>query len=79
MSMLADQGEMEQQHAAGALRGSSSITQTVQHAVATHPFKRLLDVSIAGFALLLFLPLLLVVMAAIRAESPGGAIFRQRR
>ncbi|MBS0363490.1 MAG: hypothetical protein JSR98_19110, partial [Proteobacteria bacterium] len=29
--------------------------------VATHPFKRLLDVLIAGFALLLFLPLLAVV------------------
>jgi putative colanic acid biosynthesis UDP-glucose lipid carrier transferase len=47
--------------------------------VATHPFKRFLDVSIAGFALLLFLPLLLVVMAVIRLETPGQAIFRQRR
>jgi putative colanic acid biosynthesis UDP-glucose lipid carrier transferase len=47
--------------------------------VATHPFKRLLDVLIAGFALLLFLPLLLMVMAAIKLESPGPAIFRQRR
>jgi lipopolysaccharide/colanic/teichoic acid biosynthesis glycosyltransferase len=47
--------------------------------VATHPLKRLLDVLIAGFSLLLFLPLLLVVMAVIRAESPGDAIFRQRR
>jgi putative colanic acid biosynthesis UDP-glucose lipid carrier transferase len=47
--------------------------------VATHGFKRLLDVLIAGFSLLLFLPLLLVVMAAIRLESPGQAIFRQRR
>ena len=47
--------------------------------VATHPAKRLIDVLIAGFALLLFLPLLLMVSAAIRAESPGPAIFRQRR
>jgi lipopolysaccharide/colanic/teichoic acid biosynthesis glycosyltransferase len=47
--------------------------------VATHPFKRVLDVAIAGFSLLLFLPLLLVVMGAIRLESPGQAIFRQRR
>ena len=47
--------------------------------VATHVFKRLLDVVIAGFSLLLFLPLLLVVTAAIRLESPGQAIFRQRR
>ena len=48
-------------------------------AVATHPFKRLLDVLIAGFALFLFLPLLIVVSLAIRLESPGPAIFRQRR
>jgi putative colanic acid biosynthesis UDP-glucose lipid carrier transferase len=47
--------------------------------VATHPFKRLLDVLIAGFSLLLFLPLLLMVMLVIRLESPGQAIFRQRR
>ena len=48
-------------------------------AVATHPFKRFLDVTLAGFALLLFLPLLLMVMGVIRLESPGQAIFRQRR
>ena len=34
---------------------------------------------IAGFALLLFLPLLAMVMMLIRLESPGEAIFRQRR
>jgi exopolysaccharide biosynthesis polyprenyl glycosylphosphotransferase len=48
-------------------------------AVATHPLKRFLDVAVAGFALLLFLPLLLVVMWVIRLESPGSSIFRQRR
>jgi lipopolysaccharide/colanic/teichoic acid biosynthesis glycosyltransferase len=53
--------------------------QPAPKSVATHPLKRLLDVLIAGFSLLLFLPLLLVVMAVIRAESPGDAIFRQRR
>jgi len=41
--------------------------------------KRLFDILVAGCALLLFLPLLLVVMVAIRTESPGPAIFRQRR
>jgi hypothetical protein len=41
--------------------------------------KRLFDILAAGFGLLLFLPLLLVVMWAIRIESPGSAIFRQRR
>ena len=47
--------------------------------VATHPLKRLFDILAAGFGLLLFLPLLAVVVLAIRIESPGGAIFRQRR
>jgi putative colanic acid biosynthesis UDP-glucose lipid carrier transferase len=47
--------------------------------VATSPTKRLFDILAAGFALLLFLPLLLVVAMAIRLESSGPAIFRQRR
>ena len=46
---------------------------------ATSRLKRLFDVAVAGGALLLFLPLLAVVMVAIQAESPGPAIFRQRR
>jgi lipopolysaccharide/colanic/teichoic acid biosynthesis glycosyltransferase len=40
---------------------------------------RLLDVLIAASALVVSLPLLLVACAAIRAESAGPAIFRQRR
>lgn len=48
-------------------------------AVATHPLKRTFDMLAAGFGLLLFLPLLLLVMVAIQMESPGPAIFRQRR
>ncbi|MBS0334772.1 MAG: sugar transferase [Proteobacteria bacterium] len=48
-------------------------------AVATHPVKRLADVLLAGLALLLFLPLLLLVSGVIKLESPGPAIFRQRR
>src|SRR5678816_1443682 len=48
-------------------------------AVALSPLKRVFDVLVAGSALLLFLPLLVVVMVAIRMESPGPAIFRQRR
>ena len=47
--------------------------------VASSRVKRLFDIVAAGLALLLFLPLLLLVMAAIRLESPGSAIFRQRR
>ena len=41
--------------------------------------KRVFDIMVAGFALLLFLPLLAMVMAVIRMESSGPAIFRQRR
>jgi putative colanic acid biosynthesis UDP-glucose lipid carrier transferase len=48
-------------------------------AVATDPLKRLFDIFASAFALLVFLPLLVMVMVAIKLESPGPAIFRQRR
>lgn len=41
--------------------------------------KRGFDIVAALLALLLFLPLLLLVMVVIQVESPGPAIFRQRR
>ena len=41
--------------------------------------KRVLDFVGAALAIVLFLPLLLVIAAAIRLESPGPAVFRQRR
>jgi len=41
--------------------------------------KRALDIFGATLALLLFLPLLVCIALAVRLESPGGAIFRQRR
>jgi putative colanic acid biosynthesis UDP-glucose lipid carrier transferase len=47
--------------------------------VATDPLKRGFDILAAGLGLLLFLPLLALVMALIRLESPGPTIFRQRR
>jgi putative colanic acid biosynthesis UDP-glucose lipid carrier transferase len=46
---------------------------------ATSGLKRVFDMVVAAWALLLFLPLLIVVMVAIQIESPGPAIFRQRR
>jgi putative colanic acid biosynthesis UDP-glucose lipid carrier transferase len=78
LSLLADQGGVKRSHAAAAdyRRQAPDVAPT---AVATHPFKRLMDVTIAGFALLLFLPFLLMVMVVIRLETPGRAIFRQRR
>lgn len=47
--------------------------------VADSPSKRGLDLTISALALLLFLPLCLVVAIAIRIETGGPVIFRQRR
>ncbi len=44
-----------------------------------HPVTRALDIAISLAALLLLSPLILAAMAAIRIESPGSPIFRQRR
>ena len=41
--------------------------------------RRLLDVAISALLLLLTAPLLLAVMLIVRLDSPGPAIFRQRR
>lgn len=41
--------------------------------------KRGVDLTAAVLLLLVFLPLLLLIAAAIRAETPGPALFRQRR
>ncbi len=42
-------------------------------------FKRLMDVLVAGTALFLLSPMLLVTALAIRLDSPGSVIFRQTR
>ena len=41
--------------------------------------RRLVDIIVSALALLLSAPLLLGAMAAIRLESPGSVIYRQRR
>lgn len=41
--------------------------------------KRLLDVLVAGTALIIFAPLMLVIAVAIKLDSPGPAIFVQQR
>ncbi len=41
--------------------------------------KRIIDVGVSFFALLLFWPLLLTIAAAIRLTSPGPVLFRQTR
>ncbi|MDB5425754.1 MAG: pssZ [Phenylobacterium sp.] len=47
--------------------------------VASSRAKRGLDLVLAGVALLLFLPLLLLIALAIRLETGGPALFRQQR
>jgi len=42
-------------------------------------FKRILDVLMASLGLLILSPLLLVIAVAIRLDSPGPVIFKQRR
>ncbi len=76
MSVLADQSGLRRVRTTDLSLGSAT---SASYAAATHPLKRLTDIAVAGFALLLFLPLLLIVMLVIRLESPGQAIFRQRR
>jgi putative colanic acid biosynthesis UDP-glucose lipid carrier transferase len=44
-----------------------------------HAAKRSIDLVLAGTALILFLPLLLIVAVAIKVDSPGPILFRQRR
>jgi len=41
--------------------------------------RRAFDIVVAGIALLFFSPVLLLAMLAIRLESPGSPIYRQRR
>ncbi|HEU4976337.1 MAG TPA: sugar transferase [Baekduia sp.] len=43
------------------------------------PLRRIFDILVAGFALLLSAPVLGAAMLAIRLESPGHPIYRQRR
>jgi putative colanic acid biosynthesis UDP-glucose lipid carrier transferase len=62
-----------------SLRPAAHATAPLSFAVATDPLKRLFDIFASGFGLLVFLPLLVMVMLAIKLESPGPAIFRQRR
>jgi putative colanic acid biosynthesis UDP-glucose lipid carrier transferase len=59
-------------------RADSAMGPDLHHP-ASSASKRLFDVAAASLAILLFLPLLCALALAIRAESRGPAIFRQRR
>ena len=59
-----------------------TVTIELQHSPRTpleQMAKRTVDIVFAGAALLLFLPLLLMTALAIKLDSPGRILFRQRR
>ena len=58
----------------------AELTRTVSRSrPATSAVRRMIDVSIAGSALLLLVPVIVVAAIAVRATSPGPVLFRQRR
>lgn len=62
------------------LEGLPSLTLgTGETKVLYQIIKRLLDVGLSGFALLLFSPLILGIAVLIRWESKGPALFKQKR
>jgi len=74
-----DQGSTDEACAQAGDNLASTSDAPFLTPVATDPLKRGFDIVAAGVGLLLFLPLLLLVMGLIRLESPGPAVFRQRR
>jgi putative colanic acid biosynthesis UDP-glucose lipid carrier transferase len=61
--------------AADLLTATSAEPSAVTYSVS----KRMVDIVVSGALLLLFLPLLLLVGLAVRLESEGPALYRQRR
>jgi lipopolysaccharide/colanic/teichoic acid biosynthesis glycosyltransferase len=58
----------------------AELTSTVSRSrPATSAVRRMIDVSVAGGALLLLVPVIVVAAIAVRATSPGPVLFRQRR
>ncbi len=55
------------------------MTAPAVSAVAASRRKRLFDILVSFAALIFFLPLLLTIAALVRLETPGAALFRQRR
>lgn len=59
-----------------------TVTIELQHGPLTlfdRLLKRTMDIILSGTAIILFLPLLLMTAIAIKIDSPGPVIFRQRR
>ena len=74
-----DWGSMTTTHAPPPSQPPADATSAARAAVATSRIKRGLDLLAALAALLVFLPLLLTIGLIVRMETPGPALFRQRR
>lgn len=59
--------------------GGDMLSELQRTRIAESWAKRAVDIAGSGFALLLFLPLLLCIALAVRLESGGPVIFKQRR
>jgi lipopolysaccharide/colanic/teichoic acid biosynthesis glycosyltransferase len=62
-----------------SLGGQLSLPEGLRSHLRHEWLKRIIDLSIALPLLLLLMPLLVLIAAAIRMDSPGPALFRQRR
>jgi lipopolysaccharide/colanic/teichoic acid biosynthesis glycosyltransferase len=55
------------------------MSRTSARPYATSPWRRAVDVIVAFFGLLLTAPLLMLIVIAVRLDSPGPAMIRQQR
>ena len=74
-----DWASMTTSHAPPSQLPPPTMTTPARASVATNRIKRGLDFLAALGAMLVFLPLLLTIGVMIRMETPGPALFRQRR
>ena len=71
--------EPESEPVSGSTSGSDSVTRSVCLPRPTPVLKRLIDIVGATFALTVFSPVLVAVAIAVKLDSPGPVLFKQRR
>lgn len=82
MGLWASETDLQRRFHAAASPSHATVfgaTRALTANAATSRTKRLFDIWASACGLLFFLPLLLLVALAIRIESPGPVVFRQRR
>ena len=57
----------------------TTATQTDKHIRRYTPLKRTLDILLSGIGILVLSPMLLILCIAIKLDSPGPVLFRQKR